>query len=479
MKEYREAFLKLLSQYTDDNSFNLSILLQLILDLLSLKNSSKEYSIEFFSSLVTFTYLHDSSVDKEEISIVVRILLKLIEQDVRFEEFLVQNRSELIRFIKTFLGLANYYHNDSENSDLSKPCLAAVGNLFTHSGVTDMVKISEQDEIFALVLDLFNGSFECPKEFPVSENQPYFLFKGIACLILGNLATSLENVQMLLNHIPNLVTASMTYFLEEKDIFALQGTHLIKNITVSSQLPIARQVIQNGGAQLIKELCRYSFASNLKVLGMNIAKNLISSMSNLSNLDLVEEYEAIIKIMKDLYIQEDNMEVKQCIVFACDAAVSAISTHQGKYDDEVTKTVLSAAVMLTNVFIQFLHSVYKSGGEVNVIVTLKATKSLGVLSSIPVMTMDQSDSEKNISIVEYTIDHDNEDETKIVDILSKFSSRLVENQPDTKDEDGSEVVSKTFKGIVNNIGYIGAKLQHSANREITKACETAIRNASN
>lgn len=453
------TFSNLVSICHTKEDLNISLLLEILLQLLSIENSAKEYPTTLLYFLVTFVSFKN---DEDDAALAARVVLKLLEQDVRFEEFLIQNKSKLMQFLRVFLGLAKSHREDEENPDLSKICLGAVGNLSTLPKFGESVEMSSEDDVFKLILDLLHGSCQCPEEFQSTDDESYSLFKGIACLFLGNFATSLENVQQLLSQVPDLISIAMAYFLEETDPFGLQGAHLIKNITVSVDLPYARTVFQHGGVSLVSKLFGMKLFSNLRSLGTHIAKNLLGSLS-LNTLESCQEYESIIKILEKSYLAEDSMDIKLAIVLACDVAVAKLVKYE--HGPEGAKEVLNATALLANIVIEFLHALYKSGGEVNVVVTLKATKSLGVLSSIP----------STGSFLEHGIDKTGQAD-KIVDILGNFSSQLIEAKPNEKDESGSEVMSKTFKGIINNLGYVGAKLQ--GRKDLAAACEIAVRNAS-
>lgn len=439
--------------------------------LASAETATSVYPPTYLDALISIVE-GTNSIDDEDVILASRVVLKLLEKGPAYEEHLISNKERLYKFMITFLGLASYVRNDDENADLSKAALGAVGNLSTHVSFTDAVKISKSDSVFKMIVELLDGTFECPRVFQstTAQVEHYNLFKGIACLLLGNLATSLDNVETLLEEIPELVEQVMAYFKNEADPFALQGAHLVKNITTSSKLPCVKVVAQQGGVGLVQKLVGMKLFSNLRVLGVHIGKNLLVSIARLytGEEESIKVYCELARILTSAYAAEDTPNLKNEFVLAADVSIAEMVNH---ISPSYNPAVLAAVNEQGLIVLDYLYNLYKSGGEVNAVVTLKATKTLGVLAG----TMTPSSSKP---LLEQALGESEDTEAttqRLVDILGQFSGQLMEAKP--KDSD-TEVASQTFRGIINNLGFIGAKLQHSSHGGLAQASDTAIRNAS-
>lgn len=451
-----------------DPDINVSLLLEILLILISATPEKRlnGYSTQVFEALVDMVSSHNERVDEEDACMAARVALKLIDQDDKFELELIKDQAKLVQFMKVFLGLASYNRGDEENADLSKVCLGAVGNLSTQPAFGDAVSITTEDPVFTMVIDLLRGSFVCPSGFVNTDLEYYALFKGIGCLFLGNLATSVEKVQALLTAIPDLVELAMEYLVGETDPFGLQGAHLIKNLTASTKLSYAGSVLDHKGASLVAKLTGMKLFSNLRVLGAQIAKTLLTSSATLDTPTAVKGYIELTDIVSKVYKTEDSMDIKNELVLACDAAISESVLHKPEF--EPTK-VGQATSELARVVMEYLHAVGRAKGEVNAVVTLKASKALGILASTVT-----GDPGKETTLVEQAIEDDSESAKKLIDILDKFSSQLLEAKAAGTDETGS----RAYQAIINNLGYVGAKLQKQDCSDLSLACAVAIRNAS-
>lgn len=450
-----------------DPDVNVSLLLEILLILISASEKSLHgYSTQVFESLVNMASLHNEGIDEEDACMAARVALKLIEQEDKFELDLIKDQEKLLKFMKVFLGLASYHRSDEENADLSKVCLGAVGNLSTQPSFGETVNITTDDPVFKLVIDLLRGSFVCPSGFVTAELEYYDLFKGIGCLFLGNLATSVEKVQALLTASPDLVELAMVYLVQETDHFGLQGAHLIKNLTASARLSYAGSVLDHQGASLVAKLTGMKLFSNLRVLGSQIAKTLLNFSARLDSETAVRGYIELAGILAKVYKTEDSMDIKNELVLACDAAISEAVLQKSAFDES---KVAQATTTLARVVIEYLNSIGRAKGEVNGVVTLKASKALGVLASTVTGAAG-----KETTLLEQAIENDGESGRKLVDILDKFSSQLREAKAAGNDETGS----RAYQAIINNLGYVGAKVQKQDNSDLSLACQVAIRNAS-
>lgn len=453
-------------QSTSD--FNISLFLESLLLLTNIEKPAKKFPTSVLDSLIHIVSLHNNPVDEDDAVLAARVVLKIIDQDVNYEYYLIDDKARLFKFFNVLLGLASSHRNDEDNPDISKVCLAMVGNISTHAAFGERVKISLQDQNFKLVFDLLTGSYVCLNNFSANDLEYYSLFKGIACLFIGNLATSLDKIQEILSQLPDIIPVAMKYFEKETDPFGLQGAQLIKNIT-ASKLPYTDQVLKYNGVSLVTKLTGMKLFSNLRMLGAHIAKYLLAYSANLQNEDAIQGFITLSEALERVFSSEDSPEVKDEIILACDAAVAEVVMNKciGREDE-----ILTATISLTKIVIEYLHALYKTGGAVNVIVTLKASKTLGVLASAL-----RPEPEKKVTILEHTIREDSVCSDKLVDILGKFSTQLAESKP-TGDSIG-EAMSKTYKGIINNLGYVGAKFRTQDMSDLAQASVIAVRNASN
>lgn len=461
-------------------NLNISLLLDLFLKLVSQDEGIEAYPLEALASLGTIASLKLGANPEDYIVKDARAMLKLLERE-KFEDHVMNDEQSLMATLGLLLALAHFHKDDERNPDLSRRCLGAIGNFSANPKFCQIVQVSNNNPIFRLVVELFHENYIVSKLLPSGDVEglmEYSLSCGIACVILGNLATSTENVQNIFRQVPDLIPTAMNYFASENDPFGLQGAHLIKNITIVSNLNNSRDVLQRGGASLVEKLINMTEFSNLRLLGVQIAKNLLSYTSHLGSLEAALDYGSMVRCLNLAFQRDDDEGVKNEIILACDAAIAELLLYEATDGDEEASEFLDAETLLSKLFINFLHLLYISEAEINIIVTLKASKSLGVLSSAPALTHRQRNPNTVISILDHTVRHNSSSAEKLVDILSGFSSRLVKTQPQGRLESNEEAVTKTFKGIINNLGYVGVRMQNSDNKELVKACETAIKNAS-
>lgn len=463
--------------------FDLALFMDFFLLLILQEGASKAYSVEILQPLCMIISLSKLTAEQNYAPTTIHIVLKLLESESRFEDLIVEKSQDLTFYVTILLAVA-YIYRDDEPAHLSKRALGAVGNLSTRPNFSNVVSISNSDHFFNQVVDLLFGSFSLPKgvaspNSAVDGDKPlhYTLYTGIACVILGNMATSEESTQELLRQVPNVISTAMNYFTAENDPFGLQGAHLIKNITINLNAQYSAEVLQRGGAALVEKLLNMTSFSKLRLLGTQISKNLLSYTSHLGSMEAALDYGAMVASLSRAYYKEDNIEIINEIVLSCDTSIADLLLYEATDGDEEASEFLEAETLLSKLFINFLYSLYKTDAEINVVVTVKASKSLGVLSSAPALAFRQPDPSTIISILDHTVRNHSKYADKLTDILGEFSSQLVEAQPKGRRQSNEEAVAKTFKGIINNLGYVGSKLRESDNENLRKACEIAIHNA--
>lgn len=469
---------KLTHDLMRDDALNASIFLELLLVLVSADNAKAVYPASMLDTLLCLiSVMQDETepLDDDDRVLAARIVLKLLDNDPAYEIHVASDIPRLTNFMITFLGLASYHKDDQDNTDLSRVALAGVGNVSTHPLFNESVQITKSDPVFSLIVSLLYGSFECQGWSKPSQRQSsyYSSFKGIACLLLGNLASSAENVQKLVSEIPNLVELSMDALAPESDAFGLQGAHLVKNLTTKSSPDwVKLQVLEKGGVSLVGKLVGMKLFSNLRMLGFHIGKNLLIRTASLLNQNQVytESYTELVDILIESYRTEDTPELKNEFILAADASISMAATQYTKQASPALSTALSKQA---NGVLDFLHKMYKDGGQVNMLVTLKATKVLGVLAG----TLDQPGDQ---SLLESAVSENEVSLQKLVDVLGDLSGQLLDAAPSETGAQApeNEAASQTFKGIINNLGYIGAKLQSSQIASLSEAGLNAARKAS-
>lgn len=460
----------------------LALLLEFLLLLLNQDKASSKYPTEIIKPLCFIISLRYVTTKKDYALPATRVMLKLLESETRFLDFVVIDERELLLYLTVLLTVAYFHQNDEENPDLSRRALGALGTLSTRSGFADNVKISNNDEVFQQIVDLLHGTFAAPKGVSTRSSETPMecsLYTGIACVILGNMAISDDSVQELLQQVPTIIPTAMTYFTIENDAFGLQGAHLIKNITVAANKQHSALVLQRGGASLVERLLSMGEFSHLRLLGSEIANNLLRYTSLLGSMEAALDHGAMVRALTEAYHSESRKEIIHGIVLACDAAVEELLTYDSTDGDEEASAFLEAETLLSKLFIDFLYSVYSSGTEVNILITLKASKSLGVMSTAPALAYRQPDPTKIISILDHTIRRSPQHAEKLAVILEKLSNQLVQAQPQELKKSNYEAVTTTYKGIINNLGYVASRVINGQNssEELLKASEVAIKNA--
>lgn len=459
---------------------NQSQLLTTFLNLMVQDKATERYDPEILGPLCTI--LSQLGVSSKSDGLwAARIIMHFLVEEDRFEDKLVSDARSLLLFMTVFLIFAYTYKDDAEHPDFSRKCLSAIGNLSTRPGFSETVQISERNTIFNHIVSLLDGQYSIPDGFVTGDDTgplKYSLFSGISCVMLGNLALSPESLQDIFRQVPDIVSTAMNYFAGETDPYGLQGAHLIKNITVVPQAQYSAAVLQRGGASLVHKLVNQHEFTYLRSLGAQIAQNLLRYSSHLGSLEAALDYSAIVRALYAVYYGEKDVETKHEILLACDASVAELLLYDATDGDEEATEFLDAETQLSKLFIYYLHSLYTTGAKIHVPVAVKVTKSLGVLSDAPALkTRQQLDPTTTISILDHTISSDPASLAKLIDILGKFSTQLAAAQPKVLHISNEEAVATTFKGIINNLGYVGSKMIEYENEDLAKACQIAMQNA--
>lgn len=383
-----EGFSKLIRSSHSKLRLDLRQLLSTFLILISQESTTQHYATDILSSLCAILSQMGTALKKDHGALAVRVTLRFLAAETRFEDALVSTSRRLLLFMTLCLANVYVHKDDPDNPDLSRRCLGAVGNLSTRPGFCEVIEISTDDSIFDQIVSLFHGEYHIPEgTVPGDDTGPlkHSLYTGIACVMLGNMAQSETRLQEIVDLVPDLVPTAMNYFSGESDPFGLQGAHLIKNMTVAPNAQHCAPILQRGGASLVGKLLEFQNYPHLRVLGAQIAQNLLRYTSRLGNMEAAFDYGTIVRSLSDAFYQEDDMEVVYEIVLACDASIAELLRYESTDGDEEATEFLEAETVLSKLFLHYLHALYEKRCTFDVPVTVKASKSLGVLATSPAL----------------------------------------------------------------------------------------------
>lgn len=520
-----EAIMAQLKLFVTNYQVNLALIIDLLYEILDQEDGSKFFPTDFVAVVMEVSSLEMDNINLPEKKFelvrkdgadISAILIKFIETDPRFEEYFARNHEHLTELI--MLGIkANPIIQDLEKfPDMTRRLLAAIGNISSHPIFQETVPISKSDVVF-------NFFAQHLKEKP-SHPGLAIIYQGLSLVVFGNLITSTEKVDAFLDEIPDAVEVAMDYLSAESDPYALQGSHFIKNVTVGNP-DVCVKVLKHGGLELIQKLVNNSLFANLRLIGVQISKNIFHSYRH----KVISPYwtAPIIPVLVKTYKKEDKQIVRNEVIFAFDAGLETIRLFF-KLDTEEKESALlqdqsARRIELINhdnveigcILIHFMHTIYQGlltvdKYVVDPLTSIKCSKSLGLLSTFQKFSDGSSihESEDFPLILEGVISK-NTDNYKmyheyLVDILSKFSTKLkeIENggqesgtisrkastwtlSPSTTNNSISSefpgqapIHHHSYRGIINNIGFLGSHVRKwkSADEELIKAANIAIRN---
>lgn len=406
---------KAISVYHKNDEFLLTVALNLI-ELYLERSATQGFPEAIIDILLEISSdVVESDPQDEEDWQPVLILMRLIESDEKFEKEFAINRKKFF----TLLGLGR----KSINLDnVGQHALAVVGNISSREEFGEMIKISADDEIYTYVQNIIQ---------PDTNN---LMLVSAACCILGNLATNADRVITMMKIKPDLVQIVMKAYEGCTNAFQLQGTHLLKNISATSEYKTL--IIDNGAVDLIKRLCNIKLFFSIRRLGVQMARNLLRDMPN-PNQDILE-------VVLHTFKTDDNDMVKLDCLQGEVAAIESMTTFKCLDQCPHLPTIIPSLVKgITGIL-------SASPENWNGVSLLKISKALGILSSQP--------QGQELLL---------KDPTEVTTLL-QFSDKVNSQIKSPQD---------TLLGVVKNIGFIASKLSHDP--AIHDAAQTAIRNAAN
>lgn len=465
------------------NSDLKSILLPyIIVEILDQENGSDKFPTDILSVLLknaflkiigksppdnTFSFTDENYVAnfKEEGKEAALLLMRFVESDTRFEEFFASDRAHLVQYIVLGLSIGTAMEDDVDFPDMARRLLASMGNISSHTSFQKTVSISLTDPIFSLFVRHL-------KEAP-SVARLAILFQGISCVVLGNLVTSKERVDMLLEEFPNAPELAMKYLSSQTDPYVLQGAHFIKNLTVSNP-KICAEVADNGGIALILKLLDNKLFIHLRTMGIQITKNIFNAQASSRSVRLDYVYSLAPALIKT-YKTEDKQAVRNQIVLAADAIIEYsrefykpdtinmldLSLSQSEKGTSIANGDLDSILLkISKILIHSLRTMYiglvnQDKYVVDPLIAMKASKGLGLLSTFPTISKAtssrdpiQSKETQTLSVPSSSFGSDKQDfllqhviskeiengdlaRSELIDLMSQFSTDLVEceNQP--------------------------------------------------
>lgn len=551
-----KAFTHQLNMVTNTPRLDLSVLSYVLIEILDQENGAQHFSSDIMWVLMKNCYIKilgsssnlggreidaDSNFDvNDKVNFetggkeATLILTKFLEADNRFEEYIACDRERLSTYLKLGMELTGAIQDDPDFPEISRRMLAAMGNIASHESFQKTVPISKKDKIFALFIHLLIDTPPKP--------EMAIIRQGISCVVFGNLVTSSAKVEQLLIEIPNAVALAMKYLTLETDPYALQGAHLIKNITVENP-EICKEVVQRGGLALIKKLVDNKLFFHLRVIGVQIAKNIFNTqrVKPIAPSQVLPLVPMLIKTYKT----EDKQLVRNEIILAFDVAVEAFKRfslfkkdkqlrnlsrdedHDEDMDDFNESLLGIAKLLIHALYTMYTGLVKQEKYIVDPVISLKASKSLGILSTLPRYSINPEESSSNETFLLEELGVQGIENSEIfrrdvIDLLTEFSSDLVEidNQPTSnhhmlvqtrhqsivqsrhesvasglyRTKSGvyaspipssgavtPDTHNRSYKGVINNLGFLGSQIKKwpSVDPVLKEAANVSIRNAIN
>lgn len=267
--------------------------------------------------------------------------------------------------------------------------VAAMGNMSSRPELSELVQFTEDDSNFKRLLKAIH-----------SWKTNSSLAAG-SCCVLGNLAVSDLLVNDLLEQDSTLIDTCMEFFLNTDSYYELQGAHLIKHITVVQKFK--KRVAELKADQLVQKLLDCKLFYSIRLIGVLLARNLISESPHLAN-TLLEAYKV-----------EDNEAVKSSFIQAFTTAI-----RNGKGTKEMIQQLTD---LCANV------DTSKSDWAV----LLRLTASLGQASK------DQPELVKEVDF----------------DPCLQLSNRIVSAAD-------QQSIDEMAKGVVKNLGFLAANLPQTS-----------------
>lgn len=350
----------------------------------------------------------------------VTILMRLIESNEKFEKAFSSDRNKFLTLLK--IGKASI-----DLDQAGQHALAVVGNISSRPEFSDLVQISNDDNIYSFVQDI------------VSYDTTNLMLVSSACLILGNLAVNAESVAKIMELKPDLIDIVMWSYKDCTNPFQLQGAHLIKNISAHPDFKSA--VLNAGAINMVRRLCNIKLFPSIRRLGVQLARNLLTD-AEAPDLDLLD-------VVLETFRTDDSEVVKQDCLQAQVVVVETLVKHQNlEYANERLENII---LTLENGMVNVIEAPVERW---NYIILIKVSKALGLLSA---------ENEGQILLLK-----DMEVTKKLFDQSDKVKEQVA-NQGQ-------------LLGVVKNLGFIASQLLKRGDIEegddFKEASQKAIINAS-
>lgn len=452
------------------------------------------------------------------------LLIKFVESDTRFEEYFASNRDYLVQFIQLGIAFSLLIQTADDFPQIARRIVAAMGSVSSHPRFQTIVDISLQDPVF--------GLFVHQMKEPPPTPRASILFQGISCIVLGNLVTSSEQEARLLQEFPAAPALAMKYLSVETDPYALQGAHLIKNLTVANHA-VCREVVDRGGIALVFKLLDHKLFANLRVMGVQIAKNILHmqiASKTVHSQFLRSLAQALIAAYKkdDSQLVRDQITLTMCVAversrkffevkYTPNMQVQHLSQDEDEFDkmaSSLNDTLVDISKILINVLKTIRLGIVSGQQHVPETIVIKATKALGIVSTFLMIPEDYGFGSMGAGIPGYVeplqqqpllqcaVSKETEEGAvayrDLVEVL-KCSKDMVErssganvldkDDPLSIDEgdmlesrnssDKPAQASSSYAAVVNNLGFAASQILKwkDAGSDLCDAARVAVQNA--
>lgn len=355
-----------------------------------------------------------NEIDEDKLEL-ASTLVRLLEADQRFEIPFATNKVMFAKLLD--LGFKALKLIPESGHQVQ----TVLGNISSNPQFSDLVNVSKDDEIFKVLTSCID-----------SDDKTQV---AIGCTVLGNLITDSDKVDNLVKEKPDIIVKIMTAYSKMTSPFELQSTHLIKNMSLVDTYK--RQLLQNHAIDIVEKMTEISLFAEIRLLGVQIARNLLTN----TKID-----GRLVDILASRFKKEDDETVKLYILQAFSASTETL-VGQNELESPLWTPIVDTLVKGTSYII--------SSEDIASCATvlLKLTKAIGLLSM------------ENMTRKYLLTDHTG----PILTIILNQSNQVKK-----------QICSPTdvLFGVINNLGFIGAKVKDHYDHALLEAATIAIKSCS-
>ncbi|ODQ66817.1 hypothetical protein NADFUDRAFT_82524 [Nadsonia fulvescens var. elongata DSM 6958] len=305
-----ELIFKAVDRYFSSDGFFLQYVCFLLDQLLSLDNTLQSLPIDclnIFLRCCKQKLLIDNIIDEEEDDddkrvawsdhlVSLQTLLTLLEAP-KYQVLILENEdkvADLFRICQVALA------HSLTDVDLRRRILSVLGSIAAYDSFSDLIKISQTSSIYKTIQNLLyslNSSTACA---------------SAALCVLGNIAVSSTRISEIIEQNPDIISTSISLLLETNDPFELQGAHFIKNCSIPASYRQA--ILECKVERLVSNLVNINIFPSIRRIGLQIARNLLSSWCHDSNQNngykFDRTYNLMVESLAKRYKVEDDSSLK-------------------------------------------------------------------------------------------------------------------------------------------------------------------------